>query len=84
MIQTIEERFKDRFFAGGGGDNTRDYFLMSGASESSQLCICPALSSYVADEARKEVAVLKERRKAREERSLLKPAPKKGGKDNEG
>ena len=46
----------------------------------SHLCICPALSAWTAQQAAQESAVLKERRKAREERALLKPEPKKGGK----
>ena len=45
-------------------------------------CICPALTDYLADEARKDTAVMKEMRKAREERNLAKPKKDaKKGKD---
>jgi hypothetical protein len=44
------------------------------------LCVCPALQDWISEELRKESAVLKERRKAREERSLLRDRnkPNKG------
>ena len=43
-----------------------------------ELCICPLLSEWIAKELQKESAVMKERRKAGEERVLARP--KKGGK----
>ena len=81
QIQSIEETLKDKFFDSDGLG--ADHFLMSGAPSRANLCIAPSLSAWVAQEAAKESAVLKERRKAREERALLKPKdPKgKGGKD---
>ena len=33
------------------------------------MCISPALTDYISDELRRESSILKERRKAREERS---------------
>ena len=78
QIQTTEERLKEKFTT--GQDASVDLFLMSGSSSRASLCICPALSAWVATEAAKDTAVLKERRKAREERALLKPAgPKNKG-----
>ena len=47
--------------------------LYAGSSSRAGLCISPELSEWVADEMRKESAVMKERRKAREERALSKP-----------
>jgi hypothetical protein len=40
------------------------------------LCICPELSAWIAGELSKESAVMKEKRKAREERALQKPTSK--------
>lgn len=75
QIQTLEENLKSRFIS--DQDTGMDLYLMSGAPSRAQLCICPALSQWVATEASKESAVLKERRKAREERALLKPGKDK-------
>ena len=71
QVQVIEQRFKDRFTEGIGQDY--DHYLMSGTPSSQQLCISPALESWVAAEAARDTAILKERRKAREERNLVKP-----------
>jgi hypothetical protein len=78
QIQSIEERLQDRFI--DDHEFGADYGIMSGLASRSSLCICPALTSHVAAEASKRTAVLKERRKAREERALLRPGPKKGAK----
>ena len=51
--------------------------MSGGSSHNSQLCICPDLKSWAATEMQKEGAVLKERRKAREERA----DPKKGAEE---
>ena len=40
------------------------------------MCIDPALSEWVAKEVAKESVVMKERRKAREERALARPKAK--------
>ena len=72
QIQIIEEQLKDKFYA-GTGESAIDLHLMSGLSNRAKLCICPSLSTFVASEAAKDTAVMKERRKAREERALLKP-----------
>lgn len=67
-VQMTEERWKDRI-AGGGNDVSLDAHLYSGIGGRGNLCICPALNEWIADEMKKEAAVLKERRKAREERA---------------
>ena len=84
-IQIAEDVLSHKF-QDNHSDHATDLFLMSGASHRSQLCICPDLKAYTAAETAKESAVLKERRKAREERILAMPkkgAPK-GGKQSEG
>jgi len=53
-----------------------DYHIMSGLKNRSALCICPELRSYMSLETAKESAILKERRKAREERTLAHPKGK--------
>ena len=78
QIQIIEEKLAHKFEDKEIGT---DYFLMSGASHRSQLCIAPALKKWLAEELTKESSVLKERRKAREERVLANP--KKKGKDKD-
>lgn len=71
QLQVCEERLADKFI--DDKDQPNDFYLMSGTSGRSQLCVCPELKAWVAEEARKESAVLKERRKAREERVLARP-----------
>ena len=75
QLQLIEEKWKDRFGQSDGSaeDNTHLYL----GAQHGHICVCPALQAHIADELRKEAAVSKERRKAREERQLAKP--KKGG-----
>ena len=46
---------------------------MGGAQGARQLCIALDLTEYIAEELRRESAILKERRKAREERSARTP-----------
>ena len=70
---SVEERIQDRNLKSKKSEDTvftSEASLMSGSAERSGLCICPALKEYVAEELREESAVLKERRKAREERTL--------------
>ena len=72
QIQLIEERWKDR--ATGAPDQaaaSQDAHIYSGLG--TRGCISPKLQEWVAGELRKESAVMTERRKAREERSLAKP-----------
>ena len=55
---------------------------MSGARNRAQLCIAPELRTWLATEQAKNNALLKERRKAREEQVLAQP--KKGPKGPQG
>jgi hypothetical protein len=81
QLQICEDRLAHRFE--DSAETRQDYLLMSGAAHRSQLCICPELTAWIATETQKETAVLKERRKAREERVLAGPkkGAKKGGSD---
>ena len=78
QIQCIEERMKEEFHHGDSGGLGLEHHLTTGVHSRSQLCICPALNDWLAGKIRKQTAVDKERRKAREERALVKPN-KKGG-----
>jgi len=81
QIQCIEERYKDKFQGGDvASSGSLEHHLMAGIQSRSQLCICPALNDWLADEIRKQTAVDKERRKAREERTLSRPDRGKDGK----
>ena len=76
-LQLAEERHKDRL--GGEGTASEDLHLYLGTDPTrGNLCVCPALSDWVGKELAAESAVMKERRKAKEERALARP--KKEGK----
>ena len=45
--------------------------------------VCPKLQKWIGEQLAAESLVLKERRKAREERALSRPNPKKGAKNEE-
>ena len=81
QIMLSEERLKDRF-GSQAPDGFDEFHLYSGRQDRYALCIDPALSEWVAKEVSKESVVMKERRKAREERALTRP--KKQGKGKEG
>jgi len=72
QIQTQEQRWRDRI-TGAIGEQQQEAQLFSGVSGRTPLCISPALQEWAAEEARKESAVFKEQRKAREERALTRP-----------
>ena len=71
-----EERYADRVSASREG--SAEAAIFSGLGTQGNLCICPDLKAHVAEELRSITAASKERRKAREERALVKN-PKKGG-----
>ncbi|CAE8674030.1 unnamed protein product [Polarella glacialis] len=73
QVQMVEEKHKDKIGGGRPGDLSDERHLFGGSEMRVNLCISPALTAYVAAELQKESAILKERRKAREERNLLKP-----------
>ena len=75
QIQTVEDLLSHKF---EDASTSTDISLMSGVSSRSVLCISPELKAWIAAETSRDAAILKERRKAREERVLA--APKKQGK----
>lgn len=72
QLQNAEDLLADKF-TDSRDDHYSDVFLMTGANHKSQLCICPELRAFTASETQKEASILKERRKAREERVLAQP-----------
>jgi hypothetical protein len=70
-LMVIEERYKDRALNHQKDNVERALFL--GSEQRINLCIHPELIKYIGEEMRAEALILKERRKAREERALLKP-----------
>jgi hypothetical protein len=80
QIQICEDKLSHRFDDTTADAPSQDYFLMSGSTSKQQLCVCPTLMTYITGETAKRNAILKERRKAREERVLAHPkkGPKKG------
>ena len=77
-VMLTEERLKEKFSA-ASSDLGEEVHLFEGSRNRANLCISPALSAWIADQLKEETLVLKERRKAREERQLARP--KKGAKD---
>jgi hypothetical protein len=73
QVQMVEERYRDKVH-GANSDSSLETNLFSGSVNKSGLCIAPPLSEWIANELKGEAAILKERRKAREERSLVKPS----------
>ena len=85
QIQLCEERERDAALAVSGGKDKKKeqalkvdlsaehHLYMGGGHTRGNLCICPLLSEWIALELQKEASVLKERRKAREERGLRAP-----------
>ena len=77
-LQLIEERHTDKQNAGDEVQRERadEYQILMGLQRS-HTCMDPRLREFLATELHKASAVLKERRKAREERTLArKPPPK--------
>eukprot|EP00959_Pyramimonas_sp_CCMP1952_P205633 4300270-Pyramimonas_sp.AAC.1 len=81
-LQLLEEKVVELSFKPKGNDKKDkdksrvlddrvENNLFLGAQESrGNVCVCPLLSTWIADELKAEAAVAKERRKAREERAL--------------
>ena len=79
QIQMVEERWKDRAVGASEGDSAfGEMHLFAGKQTRGNLCLCPDLVEWISDQLKNEASINKERRKAREERSLAKP--KKEGK----
>ena len=84
-LQLCEERYKDRLLAGAGEDETGERHLFGGSTGTrGNLCVAPSLQKYIAEEMARDSAILKERRKAREERSLARPKGKAKAKGEPG
>jgi len=68
-VQVEEERYRQLVAPNEAG--AADRAVMMGAQElDGSVCVCPALRDHLAQELQREMAVAKERRKAREERAL--------------
>ena len=85
QIQMIEERHRDGGAQSSEGKNSahssQDTHLFLGTAASrGGLCVCPALQEWISEELRRESSIMKERRKAREERALNNKGPKGGPK----
>ena len=77
----MEEKHKDASKKAQGDTATLDSnFYLGTTSTRGAVCICPALQDWISDELRREASIMKERRKAREERELARP--KEGPMDN--
>jgi hypothetical protein len=72
----VEERWRDRVQSGASAEAQLDAHLYAGMPTRGGLCICPDLSKWISEELQREASVMKEKRKAREERALVRP---KGG-----
>ena len=77
QLQTAKDLLSHKFID-TRDDSNLDLFLMTGAQNKTELCICLALRAYLATETQKEAAILKERRKAKEERILAQPKKNTG------
>lgn len=77
-LQLIEEKHRDRLLQNQGHQDYGDdaHLYLGGSGPRGGAAVCPALQTWIAEELSRESAVLKEKRKAREERSLARP---KGG-----
>ena len=69
----VDERYKDKVVGNSSEQHTLETNLFAGAMPCPGLRICPAVSEWIGTELRGESAILKERRKAREERTLAEP-----------
>ena len=80
-IQMLQYRWKDRVLnaAASTGIEEETHYFMGTDPSRGNLCISPALQSFLGDEMHKESMMNKEIRKAREERNLLR-GPKAGQK----
>ena len=72
QIQMVEEKWKEKIL-GAVPESMQESHLFSGTPTRGTICVCPDLQEYVSKELAKASSILKERRKAREERTLAKP-----------
>ena len=77
-VQVEEERYRQLVTPSEAG--AADRAVMMGSQElDGSVCVCPALRDHLAQELQREMAVAKERRKAREERALAGGVPGQPG-----
>ena len=87
QLQLLEEKQAEVGGRGGaaGGHEVDEAFLFVNVGPSRALtCVAPELKEWISEELRKEASILKERRKAREERELQRGAPGGGGRRGRG
>jgi hypothetical protein len=72
QVQMVEERWKDKVL-GQVPESSSENYLYSGLTNRGALCIAPELSTWISEQLKSDSAVMKEKRKAREERNLSKP-----------
>ncbi|CAE7335826.1 unnamed protein product, partial [Symbiodinium pilosum] len=72
-LQMIQFRWKERILgsASSGTVDDESHFFLGVDPTRGNLCICPALNTWLGEELHKEAQANKEQRKAREERALL-------------
>ena len=76
-LQILDEKYRDRL-AGSSDPSRVDTHLYLGTELArGNCCVCPALQDWMSQELAKEHAILKERRKAREERAAAATAKAK-------
>ena len=83
--QMIEDKYSDKLRTKSEFGEESEYFMKTDLGQPNVM-MCPALKTWVAERVREDAAILKERRKACEERQLLQGGfsssggPKGGGK----
>lgn len=79
QIQLVEERWKNRAIGTAEVQEQHlEFHLFAGTGTRGHLCISPELSEWISDELKRESAINKERRKAREERALARSSGGRG------
>ena len=68
-LQGIEEKHADKFSKDASADAAGERQLFLG-SDYSPVMVCPSLKEWMAEQLKSEAMIMKERRKAREERNL--------------
>jgi hypothetical protein len=78
-IQMIEEKYADKLKTKDPLHEDGDYFMRMSMGQSN-VCMCPALREWIGEQMKVDSSILKERRKAREERQLQRAPPEPHGK----
>ena len=73
-LQMVEERYSDRLRTQNALVEDGDFFTMTSVGQHN-VCMSPELREWISDQVRVEASVMKERRKAREERQLARSPP---------